>query len=38
MGEDFQQEVEQDPNLSMVVEKEVNYNVCHAGYTDHCLD
>lgn len=24
MGEDFQQEAEQDPNLSMVVEEEVN--------------
>lgn len=32
MGEDFQQEAEQDPNLSVVVEEEVSEIVCYAGY------
>jgi len=37
MGEDFQQEAEQDPNLSVVVEEEVNDNVCHTGYTVYII-
>ena len=32
MGEDFQQEAEQDPNLSVVVEEEVRNNACVCAY------
>ena len=37
MGEDFQQEAEQDPNLTVVVEEEVSEKMCCTGYTIHII-